>query len=143
MKQQQLLVYGGYDNAGKLTTDPGAIRASRRPLPIGYWKGAGLALLLDILAAVLSGGLSVHEITKQPTEIALSQVFIAIDISKLGNYSSIPGVINNIITDYHNSVTGGDNEILYPGERVLQTRKKNLSQGIPVLKNIWDEIALL
>jgi 3-dehydro-L-gulonate 2-dehydrogenase len=142
MKEEKLSVPGGYNNAGELTYDPSEILASRRPLPVGYWKGAGLTLLLDLLATILSGGLSTADINKKGIEYA-SQVFIAIDISKLGNYSSIPGVINNIITDYHNSVTEGDNEILYPGERVLQIRKKNLSQGIPVLKNIWDEITLL
>jgi 3-dehydro-L-gulonate 2-dehydrogenase len=140
MKQQQLPVYGGYDNAGKLTTDPGAIRVSRRPLPIGYWKGAGLALLLDILAAVLSGGLSVHEITKQPTEIALSQVFIAIDISKLGNYNSMAQVVEQIITDYHGSVAENNTSISFPGERVMQTRKRNLEQGIPVVRKVWEQV---
>jgi len=29
---------------------------------------------------------------------------------------------------------------VYPGERVLQTRKNNLDKGIPVLKKVWDEI---
>jgi 3-dehydro-L-gulonate 2-dehydrogenase len=140
MKQQQLPVYGGYDNAGKLTTDPGAIRASRRPLPIGYWKGAGLALLLDILAAVLSGGLAVHEITKQPTEIALSQVFIAIDINKLGNYNSMAQVVEQILADYHGSVAENNASITFPGERVMQTRKRNLEQGIPVVRKVWEQV---
>jgi 3-dehydro-L-gulonate 2-dehydrogenase len=140
MKQEQLPVYGGYNKAGQLTTDPGAIRATRRPLPIGYWKGAGLALLLDILAAVLSGGLSVHEIAKQPTEIALSQVFIAIDISKLGNYNAIAQAVELIIADYHGSIAEDGKQITFPGERVMQTRKRNLEQGIPVVRKVWEEI---
>jgi 3-dehydro-L-gulonate 2-dehydrogenase len=139
MKNEQLPVYGGYDEAGNLSTDPIAIRVSRRPLPIGYWKGAGLALLLDILAAVLSGGLSVHEITQQKTEIALSQVFIAIDISKLGNYSAIERVVHNIIDDYHHS----DKPVSFPGERVMQTRKRNLEKGVPVLEKVWEEVIKL
>jgi 3-dehydro-L-gulonate 2-dehydrogenase len=142
MKGEKLSMPGGYNSSGELTNDPSDILASRRPLPVGYWKGAGLTLLLDLLATILSGGLSTADINKKGIEYA-SQVFISINISKLGNYSSIPGVINNIIRDYHNSVTEGDNEILYPGERVLQTRKKNLSEGIPVLKNVWDEITRL
>lgn len=143
MKNEQLPVYGGYDTHGRLSTDPDAIRASRRPLPIGYWKGAGLALLLDILAAILSGGLSVQEITRQKTEMALSQVFIAIDISRLGNASSIAQVVENIITDYRDAVTEENKPVTFPGERVLQTRKKNLAQGIPVVKKVWEEIEQL
>lgn len=144
MKKEQLSVYGGYDTNGQLTTDPGAIRVSRRPLPIGYWKGAGLALLLDILAAVLSGGLSVHEISQQPTEISVSQVFIAIDTRKLGNYATIAQTIQHIIDDYHQSTPVDDKtKITYPGERVLQTRARNQQQGIPVMKEVWDSIRSL
>ncbi len=40
---------------GSLTTDPAAILQTQRPLPIGYWKGAGMALVMDLLAALLSG----------------------------------------------------------------------------------------
>ncbi|MDB5222988.1 MAG: Malate/L-lactate dehydrogenase [Chitinophagaceae bacterium] len=144
MKDEKLLVNGGYDTSGQLTNNPSEIIASKRALPIGYWKGAGLSLLLDILATILSGGSSTQEISKNKIEAGLSQVFIAIDISRLGNNSSISNLIDNIITDYHQSVTGDEkNKILFPGERVLQTRKNNLANGIPVIKNIWEEILQL
>lgn len=58
--QQQLSVPGGYDANSNFTTDPAAVLQSKRPLPIGYWKGAGLSLLLELLAVVLSGGLAVR-----------------------------------------------------------------------------------
>lgn len=135
---------GGYDMNGNLTNDPSAIMETRRSLPAGYWKGAGLALLLDILAVILSGGLSTHAITKQEAEYGLSQVFIAMDLSKLNNYKSLNAVIAGIIEDYHQSVPADKkSRIVYPGERVLQLRKKNQLEGIPVNKKIWDEINTL
>jgi 3-dehydro-L-gulonate 2-dehydrogenase len=143
MKNEQLPVYGGYDTNGNLTTDPAAIRASRRPLPIGYWKGAGLSLLLDILAAVLAGGLSVHEISKKETEVALSQIYIAIDISKMGNHTAIAQMVENIISDYHQSIPEDKKQITFPGERVLQTRQRNLQNGIPVVKQVWEQVLKL
>ena len=144
MKDEKLLVHGGYDTSGELTNDPSEIIASKRALPIGYWKGAGLSLLFDVLATILSGGLSTKEISKNEAESAVSQVFIAIDISKLNNNSSIPGMIENIINDYHQSVTEDEKaKILYPGERVLETKKNNLAKGIPVIKKIWEEIMQL
>src|SRR5262245_45606299 len=73
---------GGYDENGKLTTDPGAILRTWRALPIGYWKGASLALVLDLLAAVLSGGQTTHEIGQQKEESGLSQVFLVIDVNR-------------------------------------------------------------
>jgi 3-dehydro-L-gulonate 2-dehydrogenase len=141
MKNEPLPVFGGYNEAGELTKDPAAILASWRPIPVGYWKGAGLSLLLDLLATILSGGLATHEISKLEVEYGLSQVFIAIDISKLGNHSSIANAVESILNDYHQSITTDKTkQVTYPGERVLHTRKNNLVNGIPVVKKVWDEI---
>jgi len=139
-----LSVPGGYNKDGVLTTNAADILESRRPLPVGHWKGAGLALLLDLLATVLSGGFSTHEISKHKYEHGISQVFITIDLSKLGSLPSISNTINQIIDDYHNSIReSGSAEILYPGERVLKTRKENLLTGIPVNKIFWNKILSL
>lgn len=144
MKNENLQVYGGYDAEGNLTKDPAAIIKSQRPLPVGYWKGAGLSLLLDLLAAVLSAGLSTHEISKRSIEYGLSQVFISINIKQLPDHSSIPGFIEKIITDYKQSAPESENvSISYPGERVLNNRKRNAENGIPVMKQVWDEILTL
>ncbi len=141
VENKKLAVQGGFDEQGVLTDDPAAILKSRRPLPVGYWKGAGLALLLDILATVLSGGLATYEISKKEIEYGLSQVFIAFDISKLGSQSVIANRVENIINDYHQSVlSDATNKIVYPGERVLEIRKNNLANGIPVMSKVWKEI---
>jgi 3-dehydro-L-gulonate 2-dehydrogenase len=144
MNNTPLSVYGGFDKKGELTNDPKAVLESMRPLPIGYWKGAGLALLLDLLATVLSGGLSTYHISKEKPEHSLSQVFIAIDISKLNNYSMIRRVAEEILNDYHQSIPVDESKrIVYPGERAFSTRNKNLLNGIPVLKKVWEEIESL
>lgn len=144
LREQQLAVNGGYNMEGQLTTDPGDILESRRVLPAGYWKGAGLSLLLDIVAAILTAGNSTYEITRNGPESAVSQVFIAIDVSKLGNYTGISFVISQIIDDYHSSVKEHqDSTISYPGERVLFTRKENQEKGIPVSRAVWEQVKAL
>ena len=144
MKNKKLETEGGFDIHGKLTRDPTAIIKSRRSIPMGYWKGAGLALLLDLLSTVLSGGLATHEISSRAVEYGLSQIFIAMNISKLENHPGIAGALENIILDYHLSVPADPaNKIVYPGERVLEARKRNLQQGIPVVKQVWEEIMKL
>ena len=72
---------GGFDTAGNLTKDAAAIEASQRALPVGYWKGSGLALVMDMVAAMLSGGCLrrirfrwIHFV-----RAGLSQLFLAID----------------------------------------------------------------
>ncbi len=135
---------GGFNMEGELTDEPAAILESWRALPIGYWKGAGLSLLLDILAAILSAGNSTLQISKREAEYGVSQVFIAIHLKKLSNYPGIERAVSDIITDLQDSVPDGpDTDIRYPGEQVLRTRTENMENGIPVNKNVWDEITLL
>ena len=141
MKNENLSVVGGYDKDGNLTNEPAKILETWRSLPIGFWKGAGLSFLLDVLAAILSSGLATYQITKQPAEIASSQIFIAIDMSKLSNHASISATIEGIIDDYKTATPlkeGG--KISYPSERVLHTRVKNNQEGIPVLESVWQEV---
>jgi 3-dehydro-L-gulonate 2-dehydrogenase len=140
LRNQKLPVPGGYDKNGVLTTDPGAIRDSERTLPIGYWKGSGLSLLLDILAAILSNGYPVVDISKQNVENNLSQIFMVFDLSKLKNFAAIPSLIQHIIDDYHQSIPEKNSAVLYPGERVLSVREENTRNGIPVIQKVWDGI---
>lgn len=144
MEGKELPFAGGFNTKGELTNQPGEILESERPLPIGYWKGTGLSLLLDIFAAILSGGLATHEISKSKVEYGVSQVFIAIDLKKLKNYPSIENTISEIIKDLKNSVPENEHsEIRYPGERIANTREVNLKNGIPVNKKVWEEIIRL
>ena len=95
---QPLPVDGGFDTAGNLTKDATAIEASQRALPIGYWKGSGLSLVLDMTAAMLSGGLSTHEIPLDPLrESGISQIFIAIDPRSLARAEEINRIADGIL----------------------------------------------
>jgi len=144
LQNRQLPLPGGYDAEGKLSTDPAAILSTQRPLPGGYWKGAGLSLLLDILATTLSGGRSVFSLSQNEVEYGLSQVFIAIDISKLSHYAAIGDMLRAIIQDYKRSqpATPGQS-IVYPGERAPARRVAYRREGIPVDKGVWERIRKL
>jgi len=141
---EQLPVPGGFDADGNLTTDPGAIHASMRPLPIGYWKGSGLSLLLDLIAALLSGGQTTYQIGQQETEYGVSQVYVAFDLARAGSPSRIDQLVDEVIRDLHGAapdVQGG--RVRYPGERALRTREENLARGIPVDPDIWEQVQVL
>lgn len=134
---ESLPVDGGYDAAGNLTRDPAAIEATRRLLPIGFWKGAGLALMLDLLAAALSGGRATHEIATDPEgETALSQVFIAIDPSSLSPRVESERVIDAAIAHLH----AGSEDVRHPAQRTLETRQRSLRDGVTVDPAIWAEV---
>ncbi len=135
---------GGFNEQGELTTDPGEILETWRALPLGYWKGAGLSLLLDIMATILSGGLSTHQISSCSSEYGISQVFIAINIRNLPNFPAIDNSIHQIIEDLQNSIpVNASEKIRYPGESVVRIREENQKNGIPVNVDIWEKILSL
>jgi len=135
MRHEPLPVPGGFDSAGELTTDPAAIEASKRPLPIGFWKGSGLALMLDMMAALLSGGRATHEIPAHPEqESGLSQVFIAADATTLSGWAEGSRTIDAIVEDL---------QARYPGERTLATRRQNMEEGVPVEPSIFEQVCSL
>jgi 3-dehydro-L-gulonate 2-dehydrogenase len=134
----ELPLPGGYNKAGELTTNAGEIMESWRLLPIGFWKGSGLSLMLDLLVTILSQGRSTAEITKSKAEYGVSQVFIAI---KPNSNTQTSDLIEQIIAYTKTSgLENPDNAIRYPGESTLKTRERNLKDGIPVDEKIWEKV---
>ena len=140
---ERLPVAGGFDAEGRLTQDPGAVEDSMRPLPAGFWKGSGLALMLDLTAALLSGGLATHQIPADAVEESgLSQVFLAFSLSALGGREAASKMADEVIEHFRQSPSGGD-EVRYPGERVLNVRRENTEKGIPVDPEVWEQVKSL
>jgi|SRR6185312_12784542 len=138
LKKQLLPVPGGFNAEGELTRDPAEIERSQRALPVGYWKGSGMALMLDMIATMLAGGSATHQIpADSERETALSQLFITIDPSKAGGAQ---GIADEIIDDLHQASASGDAPVRYPGEQVLKIRRENMEHGIPVNAAIWEEV---
>jgi 3-dehydro-L-gulonate 2-dehydrogenase len=136
---RELPVPGGYDVAGNLTTDPAAIEASQRALAIGYWKGSGLSLVLDMFAAMLSGGLATHDLPRDPArESGLSQFFLAIDPSSFATCADLARIADGILESLR-AATPVDpaNPVRYPGEQTLHLREENLRLGVPVEPARW------
>src|SRR5580704_11364307 len=137
-----LPVDGGFDTEGHLTRDAAAIEASQRALPIGYWKGSGLSLVLDMLAAMLSGGLATHQIPHDPLrESGISQIFLAIDPSSVTNPQELAQIAEGILNSLHEATPADPTKpIRYPGEEALRLREENLRLGVPVDPEIWQRI---
>ncbi len=132
---EKLPVDGGFDNEGKLTSDPAEILASNRPLPIGYWKGSGLSLVLDMVAALLADGSATYQVPGEVlTETRLSQVFIALKPTESNREETLNGILSFMKS------SADDASVRYPGERTLKTRQESLREGIPVDEDIWREI---
>ncbi len=135
---EELPLPGGYDAAGSLSIDAAAILKSKRLLPIGFWKGSGLSLVLDLLATVLSQGNSTAKITQSEKESGVSQVFICIKPNNSGHTESLIEEIISYTKTSRPEHQGGS--ILYPGENTLRTREKSLKEGVLVDDKIWAKV---
>lgn len=143
LKNRKLPYAGGFDQDGNLTDDPGSIEETRRILPMGYWKGSGFAILLDLIAALLSGGLTTAGIDKAGKGSCGSccQVFIAIDPTKINTREYIEQAVSETIQQLRSAEPAGiDGEIRYPGEQSLKTRQENRTAGIPVDDGVWARV---
>ena len=141
LQEKQLPLPGGYDTEGNLTVEPAEILDSQRALPIGYWKGSGLALVLDTMAAVISGGQATHQIGKQKSEYAVSQVYIAINAARTMGQAVLNETVEAIINDFHTAIPLDQNEkVRYPGEGMLRTRQESLEKGVFVDEAQWQAL---
>lgn len=140
-----LPVPGGYDQAGNLSSDPAKISEAWRVLPIGFWKGSALSILLDLVATVLSGGRSTFRVGQLGgDEYELCQVLIAIDAKRIAGETFLTQAVGEVMADIKASQPADENEeVRLPGEKAVNLRKQNLDQGIPVDDGVWARITAL
>jgi 3-dehydro-L-gulonate 2-dehydrogenase len=146
LKGKNMPFPAGFDKHGTLTNEPGPVEESMRILPMGYWKGSGFAIMLDLLAAVLSEGSPTNAIDKiqQGSCTGCSQVFILIDPRKLGGETFTDQVADSVIDYLHGSaIAENSTEVLYPGESALRNRNEQFAKGIAVDDGVWKEVLAL
>ena len=136
LRNEPLPVTGGYDNNGRLTTDAAAIYQSKKVLPIGYWKGSGLSMVLDMLVTALSGGRSVAKISESGAEYGLSQFFLCLQPQHMDE-AAIEEIIQYTKRDIPSF---SHNPVRYPGESVYAIRQKSLREGVEVNEHIWQQV---
>jgi len=141
LRGEKLPFPGGFDVNGRVTDDPNEIMKTGKPLPAGYWKGSGLAVLIDLLTAVLSRGNATRDLLKPRDEHGPSQLFIAFDTERLCGTPFAERLVNEIVDFVHDAEpVDPDGRVFYPGERTLATRKENRELGVPVDEGMWKKL---
>jgi len=144
LRGEKLPYPGGWDEENELSRDPEKILANERGLPIGYWKGSALSMILDMLASLLSAGDSTRHIAARDYETGISQVYLCIYPEIFKDRDLQDKLLGEII-EYTRDVApmhSGD-RTYYPGERSFHTRTRNLEEGIPVSDEVWQKIVNL
>jgi 3-dehydro-L-gulonate 2-dehydrogenase len=142
---EPLPVDGGFDAQGKLTRDAAAIEQTQRPLPVGYWKGSGLSMVLDMMAATMSLGRATHELSSDPLlEAGISQVFLAMNPAALGGEARAAQIGDEVVASVHGCRPAEEGKtVRYPGEQTLRVRAENTRLGLPVDEAVWAQIVAL
>jgi L-2-hydroxycarboxylate dehydrogenase (NAD+) len=132
------------DAFGRPLTDPKRAEEGFL-LPIGGYKGYGLALVFGLLAGTLNGaafGRDVIDFNKDDTTPTnTGQVIVALDVARFSPVESFKRKVDEVIRDFSNSKRMSSvDHIRLPGEQSHATWLERSADGIPVpdvlLKNL-------
>lgn len=123
--------------SGEPLTDP-AQSAAGVLLPIGGYKGAGLALLLGLLAGTLNGAAVGSEIVDfnadDSSQANTGHFILALDIARFGDPSAFASGMNRHLGELRESARlPGTEAIRLPGDERARRRVQRAEQGIPLL----------
>ncbi len=123
------------DRNGRPSTDLGDLAAGLG-VPIGGHKGYGLALVMEVLAGVLSGagfGNDHHRDRLHDGSAApdYGHFFMALDPQRFMATGDFTARVDRLIEQTKNSERAADtDEILIPGEMELRNRQRSLKEGV-------------
>ena len=142
LQGRQMPIDAGFDTEGNLTRDPTEVMRSQRILPTGYWKGAGLSLLLDLFAGAISLGNTTLGIGRLPgDEHGLSQIMIAINFHAIAPKEQTEAIVRDTLAYVQGSEPDEQGKaIRWPGSKMPGIRAQNLQEGIPVDERVWEAI---
>jgi LDH2 family malate/lactate/ureidoglycolate dehydrogenase len=124
------------DREGNPLTDPKRANEGFL-LPIGGYKGYGLALVVGILAGTLNGaamGRDVIDFNKDDASATnTGQAMVAIDPSAFGELAGFKAAIDKLVRDLRASERmAGVDRIRLPGDNSHELRARYATEGIPV-----------
>jgi len=132
------------DREGKPLTDPR--RANEGVLlPIGGYKGYGLALVVGLIAGTLNGAAMGRDVVdfnadaESPTNTG--QAVVAIDPSAFGDVGAFKAAVDKVIRDLRGSERmPGVERILMPGERSHATIVRQREEGIAIAPGLMQTL---
>jgi len=122
------------DKDGNQTIEPSDYEKGGTLLPFGGYKGYGMAMMVETLAATLSGAAMTKNVHAWNTDENcggnVGHFFMAMDISKLGNPDDYKKRVDDMIDEIKNSRKAqGVEKIYYPGEIEMGKMAKCLEAG--------------
>lgn len=113
-------------------------------MPLGGYKGSGLAMMAEILCAVLGGGAMSTElggIRFRGKPVRVSQMFLAVEISRFLPVDDFRARMDHLIGTIKSAPpAAGYSEVLVAGEPELRMEEHRKRSGIPVGAGTWQSL---
>lgn len=131
----------GVDRHGEPTTDPKAVLDGGALLPFGGYKGASIAMMIEVLGAALAGSDFSFEIDWSDYPGAATphggQTYILIDPGK-GAPQAFTARIEALIAEMHDA-----GQTRLPGDRRYANRRRAEAEGIPLARSAYENLQRL
>ena len=135
------------DRAGRPTDDP-HVALNGLMLPLGGYKGYGLALMVEILCGILSGSeFGSHTIDDgaepyRPQDVG--HLFVAIDIERFMPLEQFKARMQQMVDEIHACQPAEGVSLVYvPGEIEMETAALRQREGIPLPASVAADLATL
>jgi len=136
--------WGFIDAAGKPTTNLAAAQAGL-PTAVGGYKGSGLAVMVEILTAGLSGGPMAEDMPQNRTgasdPVPVSHAFLAIAPDRFlapGEFQTRMTRLTGMLKS--SAPAPGYTEVLVAGEPEWRMQEKRQRDGIPIPTRLWARL---
>lgn len=139
------------DASGKVTEDPRAALEAMRLLPLGgvpetgSHKGFGLALAIDVLCGVVSGGVFGRHLAgaegKHQDIAGIGHFFVAMRLRAFGPWVKFRNRIKDMVRELTKAPAQGAPRIYYPGEAEFEIEQERRATGIPIVPAVASELA--
>ncbi|MCL4377343.1 MAG: Ldh family oxidoreductase [Actinobacteria bacterium] len=150
-KNLKIPIGWGIDDSGNVTDDPKQVQSGGPGalMPLGGidimrgYKGYGLALLVEILCAALSGASHLTQVgfPHEPKQSDVSHFFMAVNIEAFRPIIDFKKQIDDMIELLKNSPKAeGHDRIYIAGEKEFETAKFNEEHGVPIIKKVIENL---
>src|ERR1044071_9595626 len=113
-------------------------------MPLGGYKGSGLAMMVEILCSTLSGGVmpdQVGGIRYRGKSVRVSQMYLAIDIARFMPVAEFTARVEQLVGIMKSTPPApGYDDVLVAGDPEWRTEAERRKNGIPIADGNWQAL---
>ena len=142
-RQPEVPAGWAFDSEGVPTTSTEAAYKGLL-MPLGGYKGSGLAMMVEILCAVLGGGAMADEvggIRYRGKKVRVSQMFLAIDVARFMPVEEFTTRMEHLVGLIKSTPPApGYDEVLVAGDPEWRIEAERRANGIPIPDGNWETL---